>query len=346
MRFLNIFLLQLFLCFSVHAEVTVIYKNQVYKYNTINIGATEYVALDGFMESVKTKPVYNRVLHKIVFQHESRSYVLSVLSPSVVVDNKVYLFDQKAMPVVFQRGAVYISTELLDLFSKKIGFELVNNLVIIDPGHGGSDEGAKAILDGKEVLEKNITLEFSKMLYSKLLNLGIKTYLTRRSDELLSLDSRVQAANINHGTMFISIHANASVSNDNAQGFEVFYLSDKASDSHADVVSRAENSVFKKPDGVLKSMLFSGHVIESAKLGSFIESQLIEAGFASRGIKNAPFYVLAGTYMPATLFELGFVSNKDDLKKLVDAEWLQSLATSVASGIKGYLESNRRSINK
>ena len=166
--------------------------------------------------------------------------------------------------------------------------------IVIDPGHGGKDHGAKGYMGLKE---KDIVLDISKRLQKALKRRGVKkATLTRKSDYFISLKRRTQIANKAKADLFISIHANAARSR-RAKGFEVFYLS-PAKDDTARAIAIAENEVVSlegkgKPgylNTTLWEMTLSENKEESKRLAQYISSKVPKAvGERNRGVKSANF---------------------------------------------------------
>jgi N-acetylmuramoyl-L-alanine amidase len=217
--------------------------------------------------------------------------------------------------------------------------------ICLDPGHGGSDFGA---VGRSNLLEKNITLKVAKKLKALIESkLGLHVVMTRESDEEVSLNSRVAKANNQKAQMFVSIHVNSSYRKA-ASGPETYYVSLKATDQDAFLLSQKENSAFKEEidklasDNELKMILWdmaqNEYIKASAKLADFIQYELnILMHTRNRGVKQAPFRVLMRAAMPAILVEIAFVSNYSEEKKLKDGAFLGQVAASLYTGISKYI---------
>ncbi len=221
------------------------------------------------------------------------------------------------------------------------------SVVIIDPGHGGKDPGA---IGQKGLREKDIVLKVGKkvkkILNQKLKSRGIKIVMTRDKDVFISLKKRTEIANKyigkNKAGIYISIHANASIRK-KSRGIETFVLSPVASDDEARAVAAMENGIIdnktKKLDSIskiLSKMLSYEYIRESIELAKFIQtgySKNLPARTNIRGIKKARFYVLEGSFMPAILTEIGFVTNRKEEKLLRTDKYQTYIAKSIASGI-------------
>ena len=249
---------------------------------------------------------------------------------------------------------VKISSKNVDLpIIKKQNFNKIkskkNFVVFIDPGHGGKDPGAIGQLGS---LEKNITLKASILLAKALRkNRKIIPILSRNKDIYLSLRKRTLLAKKNKADIFVSIHADSS-KNKKAKGISVFSLSDKASDKEALLLAKRENEVdimfnnnekIKDPliYGTLIKMFQREAMNDSAFLAKNILSHLEKTKLAvNRGHRFAGFTVLKSYDIPSVLIEIGFLSNKQEEKKLLNSKYLNELCKSLAIAIENYFVNN------
>lgn len=175
-------------------------------------------------------------------------------------------------------------------------------VVVIDPGHGGRDPGAVGIggLQEKQVIFP-ISLRVAELLEQQ----GVVVVMTRRDDITLDLRARVDIANRARGNIFVSIHANAiSMSRPDVNGVETYFASE------------------------------SGR-----RLAATIQSNMLAAtGMRDRGVKQARFYVIRHTNMPAALVEVGFVTGAQDAPRLADPAWRETAAQAIARGILQYIQ--------
>lgn len=178
-----------------------------------------------------------------------------------------------------------------------------DKLIVIDAGHGGSDAGAV----GANSLEKNLALEMSRQLRKKFEGLGFKVYMTRETDKRVSLQERTLVANKLEATVFVSVHMNSFKRKD-VEGLEVLY----------------------SPNGNLNNL----------GLASATHKELISAlNPKNRGLVERPnLYVLRTSDMPSILVELGFISNLNEEKKLMDANYRDRAADAIAKGVKEYID--------
>ena len=217
--------------------------------------------------------------------------------------------------------------------------------VMIDPGHGGTEEGAKGPAGS---LEKDATLALSKTVQETLQRRGYRTLLTRTSDATVGLDDRAAAANAAKADVFLSIHCNASRAA-SAHGTEVYYLSLDASDRAAAALAETENSAppgtpsaeknaaVRDLDLILWDLAQNQHLAASARLAEIVQADFNRLlGIATRGVKQAPFRVLIGVNAPAVLVEVSFITNPDEEKKLTSDEFRRQVADTLAGSLETY----------
>ncbi|MEP3278678.1 MAG: N-acetylmuramoyl-L-alanine amidase [Stappiaceae bacterium] len=218
-------------------------------------------------------------------------------------------------------------------------------VVVIDPGHGGLDTGARG---SSGVLEKSIVLNFSSILKRKLEESGAyDVFLTREDDRFLSLSKRVDYARGKHADLFISIHAD-SVNQKYVRGATVYTLSETASDDVARALAEKENKsdliagidLEKEPDDV-SDILIDLARRETRNFSALYSRLLVkEMSGASKMIKNprrsAGFIVLKAPDIPSVLVELGYLSNKLDEKLLISEEWQARAAEAVLSSVNNF----------
>jgi N-acetylmuramoyl-L-alanine amidase len=220
--------------------------------------------------------------------------------------------------------------------------------IIIDPGHGGKDYGAPGYLKG--VHEKDIVLKISKRLAAKIeKELDCEVILTRDDDTYLTLEERTAIANTREADLFISIHTNASTDR-RAYGIESFILN-LATDDEAIRVAARENATSAKNisdlDSILHDLMQHAKVSESTRLASFVHNAMLKevkkkySHIRSKGVKQAPFYVLLGAEMPSILIETSFISNPRECKRLVSDAYQERLCRGIVDGVKKYIQETK-----
>ena len=214
------------------------------------------------------------------------------------------------------------------------------DLVVIDAGHGGEDEGA---LGAHGLSEKDLVLDVTDRVASRLRARGLRVVLTRDEDVFVPLEQRTSVANDARGDLFISIHANAS-RRSAPRGIETYFVSLDASDEGASEVARRENQAFPSRRGsramddplvaLLGDMIATQHVVESNEFAKLAQSELAEIDTVpSRGVKQAPFVVLMGVQMPASLIEIGFLTNPEDERALRASTRRSAIAGAIARAV-------------
>ena len=221
-------------------------------------------------------------------------------------------------------------------------------IVFIDPGHGGKDPGAIGQLGTRE---KDITLKASILLAKKLRKIRIITpILSRNKDIYLPLRQRTKLAKINNADIFISIHADSS-RNRKAKGLSVFSLSNKASDREAEMLAKRENNVdnILGDKNIIKDPLIYGSLIKMFQREAMNESSFLARKIlinlektkltVNRGHRFAGFAVLKSYDIPSILIEIGFLSNKNEEKRLLNKYYLNELTDGLTNAIEDYFKS-------
>jgi N-acetylmuramoyl-L-alanine amidase len=229
--------------------------------------------------------------------------------------------------------------------ARQVPAEPRQRTIVLDPGHGGDDTGAKG---PSGTLEKDVALSVARKLRAAIVSsLGYQVFLTRDKDEDVPLDERAAIANNYKADVFVSIHANASRSH-GANGSEVYFLSYQASDEESRRVAMTEGNTplpagaEPAPGGgdlalILWDMAQAEHLEESSVLASRLQEELAAmTGAPTRGVKQAPFRVLVGAAMPAALVEIAFISNPDEEKLLAADAFQTRVAAAILKGLSRY----------
>ena len=220
------------------------------------------------------------------------------------------------------------------------------NRVVIDPGHGGHDNGTEG---AKGLLEKDLVLDVSKRL-GKLIEerLQAEVIYTRSDDTFIPLEGRTALANEKKADLFLSIHANSSPAAPKVSGVETYYLNFTESKDALDVASRenasSQKSVFELRD-IIQKITLHDKAEESREFASRIQASLFAFSARSfpsernRGVRKAPFVVLIGANMPSVLAEIGFLSNAREEALLKKPDYRQKLAEALFRGVQRYADS-------
>ncbi len=222
--------------------------------------------------------------------------------------------------------------------------------VVLDAGHGGSEEGAKGPAG---TLEKDATLAIARTVRDVLVKRGYRVVLTRDSDVSVGLEDRAALANAAKADVFVSIHLNASLA-EKAHGTEVYYLSLDASDRAAAALAEAENRTGAEPtptpsaeanaarrelDLILWDLAQNQHLAASSRLADIIQGDFNRLlGITTRGVKQAPFKVLIGVNAPAVLVEVAFVTNPDEEARLDSDEFRKQVADTLAGSLDTFFK--------
>jgi N-acetylmuramoyl-L-alanine amidase len=212
---------------------------------------------------------------------------------------------------------------------------------MLDPGHGGTDPGA---VSRRGTHEKRIALDIAARVKKKLLAAGFEVMMTREADAFVSLADRSKLGNGRKPDVFVSIHINASP-NRAACGLETYFLSEAKTDWERAVAAR-ENAAFE-PAGagktgdelgmILADLAQNEFLWESSALAARIQEATVpHARIRDRGVRQAGFYVLRNTYMPAVLVECGFLSNRSEDKLLRTESHRERVAEGIFRGIAAF----------
>jgi N-acetylmuramoyl-L-alanine amidase len=268
---------------------------------------------DATIGKVRNTITFNgRIINRISLDNIDKNNGRIIIElPEMLTENDYKLFTLPANPSANlpYRVVLDIKKAPEPAPTYKFSTGLQNKVIALDPGHGGSDPGAIG-LNGAQ--EKNITLGIAKNVKQLLEKAGAKVIMTRMDDRDVcapnasavdELEARVQVANANKADIFVSIHIN-SFSNRSVGGAASYYCQKTAYDS---------------------------------TLASSLQEAIVNAsGFSDRGITAARFYVMTHSIMPASLIELGFISNPNEERLLNSLQFQQQLAQGIVKGIDNF----------
>jgi N-acetylmuramoyl-L-alanine amidase len=219
------------------------------------------------------------------------------------------------------------------------------SVIVVDPGHGGVEEGA---IGATGLKEKDVTLDLARRLKAALeREAPVSVVLTRDEDRVVPLDERTAIANHNRAELFVSVHLNAS-KRKSAVGAETYFLSADATDDDARTLAALENRAQDgaKPsaappvsdgsglDMILWDMAQNQHLAESGRLAESVQRELNAlAGTKDRGVRQAPFTVLMGATSPAILIEAGFVSNPEEEARFKDDAYKDRVVQAIVRAV-------------
>jgi N-acetylmuramoyl-L-alanine amidase len=221
----------------------------------------------------------------------------------------------------------------------------VKPVIMIDPGHGGIDRGAKV----KGLVEKDLVFDFAKALAAKLETDGrFKIVMTRDDDSFVLLSERVRMARDGNAALFVSIHADTLSEAFDVSGATVYTVSDRASDAEAARVAQKENQadaaagLDKTEDASdVSDILFDLTRRETRAYSHFFAHTLANywrvAGRLNKNPqRSAGFRVLKAPDVPSVLLELGYLSNQKDSLALSSAEWRDKASSQVTAAIEAF----------
>jgi N-acetylmuramoyl-L-alanine amidase len=224
-------------------------------------------------------------------------------------------------------------------------------LVVIDPGHGGSDTGA--VYDGGKIrlTEKHFTLLLARDLARELIIRGHNVILTRNDDRDLLLSDRTALANKVKADIFISIHLNSSEEAIKTGGMETFILN-HATDETSRRLADLENAVLKDSQAnsdtgssnvslIMKDLILDANLEPSKDLACSVQSR-IRGKINDRGVKQALFYVLLGADMPSILIESGFMNSKQDRDRILYTHSRLAMAADIAGAVDDFKQNKAR----
>ena len=240
-------------------------------------------------------------------------------------------------PIAESRGMLYISRRDFRksiapvLYPQNSGKPPTLFTIVLDAGHGGKDNGTQNTRLG--VKEKSVALDIVVRLSTILKSNGYKILLTRKTDKFVELSDRAEYANKSRANLFVSVHCNAA-SSKSVSGVETFAVTPQWMPSTASSrQTKSDNIKVPGNDSDNWSQLLSYYIQRSIRAAT---------GSPDRGVKRARFAVLKSTKMPATLIEVGFLSNTSECRRLATSSYRQKIAEAIASGIMTYHRTLRR----
>jgi N-acetylmuramoyl-L-alanine amidase len=218
-------------------------------------------------------------------------------------------------PIISQKDYNFVLRPIFN--SKAIKRQYVRT-IILDPGHGGDDNGTS----GSYSKEKNVVLSIARKVASILTASGYKVVMTRNSDKFISLESRAGVIDRYKGDIFVSIHCNSAKKS--ISGYETFVLAPQGSSS-----TYSTKAVYTYENGNTWDR-------NNERLGYEIQKALGKTNREDRALKHARFAVLRYATKPAALVEAGFLSNPKEEKLLNSSEYQDQIAKAIVSGIIEY----------
>ena len=214
--------------------------------------------------------------------------------------------------------------------------------IILDPGHGGKDPGAEGY---SGIKEKEVVLDIAKRVKALLENSGLEIIMTRTNDKFIPLPDRTEIASKSNADLFVSIHAHSNPVR-KTRGMEVYYVKTKDKRDLEEDQHEKNEKMFAKSlnmqyspvlSRVIADMMYTVKTAESSKLARIIVqdgSRIVDT--PNRGARTCRFFVVRNTLIPAVLVEVGFLTNRQEERKLNTPAYRQKLAEAIAQSIVKY----------
>jgi N-acetylmuramoyl-L-alanine amidase len=228
--------------------------------------------------------------------------------------------------------------------SRQLGLGVAR--IVIDPGHGGHDPGAKA----RGIEEADLVLDVALRVEALLKNAGVEVIMTRRTNTFVALEERTAIANRAGADLFLSIHSNASAS-DSARGVETYFLN-FASNPAAEAVAARENAggarTMRNLPDIVRAIALNNKIDESRDFAAMVQTSLYtklqktNKNVRNLGVKQAPFMVLVGATMPSILAEISFITNRQEAALLKTDKYKQQIAEALFTGVLKYQQALKK----
>ncbi len=284
-------------------------------------------------EKTLIKHVHSKHAHSPLNERSAKKEILKKEIPKKEAEN-----ESKNPIFIAEKNDTFIKTK-----RKK------HKKIVLDAGHGGKDCGA---MSANLVCEKDIVLEVVKFLHKELKKRGYSVLLTRDKDIYIDLVGRTELANRKSADLFISVHANSipKRSTSNAHGIETYFLSTARSERARKVAEQENKDDVNLMDYFSKSLLLNSlntqRLIVSNKLAIDVQYGMLQSvrknypDVVDGGVREGPFWVLAGALMPSILIEIGYNSHAIESKRIQSKPYQKILAKGIADGIDSFFSKN------
>ncbi len=285
-----------------------------------------------------TKHVYSKHAHSPLNERSAKKEIPKKEIPKKEIPKKEAENESKNPIFIIEKNDTFIKTK-----RKK------HKKIVLDAGHGGKDCGA---MSANLVCEKDIVLEVVKFLHKELKKRGYSVLLTRDKDIYIDLVARTELANKKSADLFISVHANSipKRSTSNAHGIETYFLSTARSERARKVAEQENKDDVNLMDYFSKSLLLNSlntqRLIVSNKLAIDVQYGMLQSirknypDVVDGGVREGPFWVLAGALMPSILIEIGYNSHAIESKRIQSKPYQKILAKGIADGIDSFFSKN------
>ncbi|GAA6924821.1 N-acetylmuramoyl-L-alanine amidase [Helicobacter pylori] len=284
-------------------------------------------------EKTPTKHAHSKHAHSPLNERNAKKEIPKKEIPKKEAEN-----EGKNQVFIAEKNDVFIKTK-----RKK------HKKIVLDAGHGGKDCGA---MSANLVCEKDIVLEVVKFLHKELKKRGYSVLLTRDKDIYIDLVARTELANKKSADLFISVHANSipKRSTSNAHGIETYFLSTARSERARKVAEQENKDDVNLMDYFSRSLLLNSlntqRLIVSNKLAIDVQYGMLQSirknypDVVDGGVREGPFWVLAGALMPSILIEIGYNSHAIESKRIQSKPYQKILAKGIADGIDSFFSKN------
>nr|WP_269567281.1 N-acetylmuramoyl-L-alanine amidase [Helicobacter pylori] len=284
-------------------------------------------------EKTPIKHARSKHAHSPLNERSAKKEILKKEIPKKEAEN-----ESKNQVFIAEKNDIFIKTK-----RKK------HKKIVLDAGHGGKDCGA---MSANLVCEKDIVLEVVKFLHKELKKRGYSVLLTRDKDIYIDLVARTELANKKSADLFISVHANSipKHSTSNAHGIETYFLSTARSERARKVAEQENKDDVNLMDYFSKSLFLNSlntqRLIVSNKLAIDVQYGMLQSirknypDVVDGGVREGPFWVLAGALMPSILIEIGYNSHAIESKRIQSKPYQKILAKGIADGIDSFFSKN------
>ncbi|MFP6184017.1 N-acetylmuramoyl-L-alanine amidase [Helicobacter pylori] len=289
-------------------------------------------------EKTPIKHAHSKHAHSPLNERSTKKEIPKKEIPKKEIPKKEAENESKNQVFIIEKNDTFIKTK-----RKK------HKKIVLDAGHGGKDCGA---MSANLVCEKDIVLEVVKFLHKELKKRGYSVLLTRDKDIYIDLVARTELANKKSADLFISVHANSipKHSTSNAHGIETYFLSTARSERARKVAEQENKDDVNLMDYFSKSLLLNSlntqRLIVSNKLAIDVQYGMLQSvrknypDVVDGGVREGPFWVLAGALMPSILIEIGYNSHAIESKRIQSKPYQKILAKGIADGIDSFFSKN------
>ncbi|GAA7662670.1 N-acetylmuramoyl-L-alanine amidase [Helicobacter pylori] len=289
-------------------------------------------------EKTPIKHAHSKHAHSPLNERNAKKEIPKKEIPKKEIPKKEAENESKNQVFIIEKNDTFIKTK-----RKK------HKKIVLDAGHGGKDCGA---MSANLVCEKDIVLEVVKFLHKELKKRGYSVLLTRDKDIYIDLVGRTELANKKGADLFISVHANSipKRSTSNAHGIETYFLSTARSERARKVAEQENKDDVNLMDYFSKSLFLNSlntqRLIVSNKLAIDVQYGMLQSvrknypDVVDGGVREGPFWVLAGALMPSILIEIGYNSHAIESKRIQSKPYQKILAKGIADGIDSFFSKN------